>query len=142
MGDGKSLPEGQRHFGHQKFDWNCGGIGGDDTVFADHRIQTFVQIALDIETFDHGFNNPIAFRELVKISLDGARLNQINIAALVQRRGFRFLQPLQSVIGRFGCEIQQKNFMACICDLSGDARAHGASADNCDAFECHALCAC
>ena len=139
MSDGKALPEGQRHLGDQKLDWNGGGVGGDDAGVTDHCVQTLVEIALDIKALHNGFDDPIAVRQLVKVSFNRAGLYQLDIAVLMQRCRFRFLQPLQSVICGFGGEIQQQNLMARICDLSRNTGSHGASANDCDAFKCHAM---
>ncbi len=45
-------------FGHG-FQWNTGGVGGNDTAFFTDRLDAFEKFLFDFQIFDHNLDNPV-----------------------------------------------------------------------------------
>jgi hypothetical protein len=118
-------------FGEQP-DRDTGRIRADDRAGAAHRVDAGQQVALDVEPFDDGFEDPVRVGDARKAVVEAVRGDQgSGISREERNRLERFASP-QTCSGHVGGEIEQKGWNAGVRKVSGDLRTHHAGSEHRD----------
>jgi len=116
---------------------DAAGVGGQDRAGFVTRGYLAPQGAFGIQVFDDGFDDPVAIGELVEIVLEISGLDESGLfideesSRLLLQRGLEALLRGRGAMGASG-DIQEKRRNARIGEMRGDARAHGARAEDGD----------
>src|SRR5262249_54471913 len=126
---------------------NAAGVGGQDRAGAAHLFDFAQQVALDIQVFHHGLENPVALVEVAQVVFEVAWRDQRSRVRGEEAAGFLLhggVDPRQRggvTLGLVGeNDIQQKGRNSGICEMGGDTRTHGSGTQYGNTAEwCHWL---
>ena len=112
---------------------DAAGVGGEDGAGFSHSVNFAPQRPLGIQVFDDRLNDPVATGELIEIVLEITGFDQRGFfvgeeAAWTLFQGVLDALQCGRVAIRLTGDIQQQRRDAGICEMRGDARAHGARA--------------
>ncbi len=88
------------------------------------RLQPIEQLALDGKVFDDGFDDPVRGRHRREI-VEAGGLDAGERVALKERIRSQCPQPITSVGGHLGGDVEEPYAQAGICQVRGNLRTHG-----------------
>jgi len=115
--------------------WQSRRVGREHCVRSQVRQYARKQRSFDFEVFGNRLNYPVALRNAGQIAIEGSRRNQPRIRRLIKRGGPGLAQSLKSPARRFHraflrCNVEHQHRNPSIRQVSGDARTHGACAED------------
>ena len=144
VGDEEILGKPRRHVGHQMVQRNGRGVGRDQRTRFTHSVDLAIEVLLDVETFDHRFDDPVAVGQQFHVVFDVTGGDQSGIALVHKGRRIGLEQFCYGRVGDdvtvlrpFRNDIEQHHRHPGIGHVSGDTRPHDAGADDSNLVDFH-----
>jgi len=88
------------------------------------------QRTLHVELLDDRFHDPVGVLDLREIAVEAAGGNQLPRIGGEERIRLQLARAIESLLGGVGGDVEEQRRDSCVCEMSGDLRAHGAGAED------------